>query len=310
MINNEDYFNFFKFCLNKDNQIINYDEAKSLAKTSNLTLKQAIEITVKSNTVKQFNEIKNNNEKKYSDLLYEYKQILEKTTTLAKELKLTNSLEYSFLYTYLLYSGHFSKDKKLLFKTEGRKQIDGFYALDIMNGKGVCLNFSDMLKDFLNHSGFNSATILSSSIYKNDILSKLSIRKGRIHHASTLIQENGNLYIYDTTNLLLLKLKNKDIANVIISNIKKFKYTHIYNYKLYPYNSYNCNLTPKSIAVLDIINMISDFDTPYNKQSYIETHDKFITNLKKNKDIIPDYYNNTKKHIDIISNKLSLIKTL
>ena len=58
---------------------------------------------------------------------------------------------------------------------------------------GVCLNFSEMLKDFLNSSGFNSATIRSSNTYKNKLLEKLLIQDPQPNHATNLILESFKL---------------------------------------------------------------------------------------------------------------------
>ena len=35
------------------------------------------------------------------------------------------------------------------------------YSYDIMNGNGVCLNFSDMLKDILNECGYSSSILIN-----------------------------------------------------------------------------------------------------------------------------------------------------
>jgi len=277
-ISNEDYFNFFKLCLNKDNQISS-GEINKLAEISNLNYTQTVDVIIMSNTIKQFHEIKRNNQEKYSDIFYHYKQILEKTTNLARELKLTTSLEFSMLYTYLLYSGYFSKDRNLLIQSEGRKFITGLYAVDIMAGKGVCLNFSDMLKDFLNDSGFNSAIISSCEV--NKFLEKHDTKK-RATHASNLIIENGKIYIYDSTNMRLLKLKKTDSASIIVNYNNNFKHKYIYNYKLYPYDSYYLNLTPKSASVLDILNTRNDFNYSYDKKTYIQIYDKSIDTFIEN----------------------------
>ena len=80
-----------------------------------------------------------------------YKEILLSTKKLANELNLTNSLELCVLYTYLLWNGYFSKDKQLKYQTVGTNCIPGTYPYTIMSGGGVCLNFSEMLTDFINN---------------------------------------------------------------------------------------------------------------------------------------------------------------
>ena len=75
-----------------------------------------------------------NNREKYSDILFEYKVLLEQISRLAKELKLTNSLELSNLFTCLLWNGYLSKNKENTYKSENRELIDGLFFTSIMDG--------------------------------------------------------------------------------------------------------------------------------------------------------------------------------
>lgn len=303
-----EFFNLFKSCFD-DNDYINYNEAATLAKFADiatLDYGQVMDAVRISNNIKAMYEEQRNNVKIYSDLLTNYKKILDKTTVLARELNLKNSLQFSILYTYLLHNGYFSKDKNLSIQTEERKLISGLYALDIMAGKGVCLNFSEMLKDFLTNSGFNSATIASSITYKNLILKKLLIKNPCMTHAFNLITENGKIYIYDSTNLFFLKIQNTTSAKIIVG-AHNFKYKHVYKYKLYPYDSYFLNINPETFGVLDTLNTRNDFNSPYDSENYIQIQQTCIDEVVRNEKLILDYYDCTKEHIDTIANRLELI---
>ena len=138
-------------------------------------------------------------------------------------------VELSNLFTYLLWNGYLSKTKQHVYRIEDRKMIIGLAFADIMDGVGVCLNHADMLKDFLNTCGYNSSTMINlvdkniKSNYKFDIerksekakkkteilnLAMCPIMKKIGNHAFTLIEDNNKLYIYDSTNLMLLNVIN------------------------------------------------------------------------------------------------------
>ena len=304
-INNQFYI--FKEFLEANNNI-DYEYVTRLRKLEGLSNNDVKKIKEFSKIVKGMRRDAKNNLERYSDLLFDYKIILEKTIMLAKELNLTNSLEYSILYTYLIHKGYFSKYKIINYKLEGRKNIFGLYQLDIMAGRAVCLNFSEMLKDLLNTAGFNSATIASSNTYKNPLLEKLLIRDSHATHAANLILEHGKMYIYDSINEFIFKIESKNNAKIISgADYYKYKYIYLYKYKLYPYQSYYINFNQKETGVLDILHRRNDFDSPYNKENYKETRENCIEIFKQNRQLISDYRDCTSENICTIANRLKLI---
>lgn len=233
-----------------------------------------------------------------------YKNILKKFSTLVNELKLTNSLEISILFTYLMWNGYFSKDQEFNYQIEKRALIDGMYSYDIMNGNGVCLNFSDMLKDILIECGYNSSILLNkiknikemkkfyvpeierNIVKSNNVITKVMplVFKPIINkvgnHAFNLIEENGKLYIYDATNLLFLELNNTIVANILAGNG---------DFKLTPYFSYLFNGS-KERAALDTLHTIDDFKSPYSRKDYIITSENCVELFNKNNDLFKAYY--------------------
>lgn len=195
-----------------------------------------------------------------------YKDILRKTKQLASELKLNNSLELSNLFTYLLWNGYFSKDNLLKFQTDKRLLITNYYGFDIMNGIGVCLNFSDMLSDFLNQFDYNVATIFnivskkvktdymptvkresSKSNFRQRIISAMASPLSNVvgNHAFNFICENDGFYIYDSTNLMMFNLEDKfNCSNVCGTGSAKIK----------PYFSHYLNDSDKSLLALVDLN--------------------------------------------------------
>lgn len=249
--------------------------------------------------------------------LEKYKKILEITKLLSKELNLNNSLEISNLYTYLLWNGYFSKDKFLKHQNKGRIVIPGMYSEDIMSGIGTCLNFSDMLTDFLNEFEFSSATLINISDQNANCNYDVKIERNRskIHkkkqnkltfnyinlykkiigtHAFNLIKENDRFYIYDTTQLSAFKIKNKKKATIISGSGYAY---------LKPYTSYAYNFTQKAINVLNEFNNLKKFESPYDDIDFIETWEKCLELVSNNINLLNDFYN------EIQSDILKIYKT-
>lgn len=323
----KEYF-VFKYCLSFDNLNDCLDEIAKLDEENyNKYLKQIILATaIKSYNDKSI-EIKN----LFEDSQLNYKQILNKFKILTEELNLNNSLEISLLYTYLMWNGYFSKDKKLYYQIEKRVLMQGMYSYDIMNGNGVCLNFSEMLKDCLNECGYSSAILLNKIENKKELkrdyapdIKRNNIKPGLIHktkvallkpitnktgnHAFNLVEDNGKLYIYDVTNLLVLELKNKEYANII---------TGQGNFKLTPYLSYIFNIQ-NGENLINHLNTTTEFTTPYDRYNYIITAENCMQLFNKNKSLFDDYHDDINddilKIVDTLSyykeNKKELLKTL
>lgn len=248
-----------------------------------------------------------------TDSLENYKEILKKYKILAQELNLTNSLEIANLYTYLLWNGYFSKDKKLKYQTHDRLLIPGMFSHDIMDGVGVCLNFSDMLTDLMNEFDYGAATVINrvnkggTRSYKVDIKRKIQKEKFSSkltsplvipltkivgNHAYNLISEKGKLYIYDSTNLTLSTLNSKWESSIVAgkgtSDIK-------------PFFSYSVNESSKAIETLDLLHETSGFESPYSKKDFIITWEECLDFFNNNKYLFDDFHDEIVNNITAIS---------
>ncbi len=287
----------FRKCMTYDYK--GFDDFKDLFNDTNVNYNEIEDTFVLANSIKRIRREDDNNRKKYIDLLSNYKNIINSASNLFKELNLNNSLEYSILYTYLLYSGYFSQNMDFKFQDEGRKTIPGLYAHDIMTGIGVCLNISDMLKDILNNSGFQSS-IMANYEYQNNPIEWLKVMKeDSWNHAFNLIKENEKLYIYDPTNYRLIKIGNITTACSMDNKNK---------YKLYPYGSYYVNTKQREIDLLDEFITTSNFNNYYNINDLNDAKNNCIESVRQNKSLLLDYYDSTKENVDFIANKLVLIK--
>lgn len=241
----------------------------------------------------------------------DYNNILEKTFNLSKELNVDSSLRNSNLFSYLLWNGYFSKDKKLVFQSADRGLISGVFPYDITNGIGVCLNFSSMLTDYLNLSGCSSATLINLIEGKKpDYEINIERQRGKenlrtkslsfllkpvskkiFNHAFNLIDDNNKLYIYDATNFLIFDIENKFSANALDADIKA---------KLNPYFSYMFNSEEKSAKVIDKLNSINN-GSASGVQNFVTLFNDDIAYFKDNDALFSDFYDDIKPNIDKIS---------
>ena len=252
----------------------------------------------------------------------EYKIILQKTKQLAQELNLQNSLEIANLYTYLLYNGYFSKNHSLSYGTGNNDSIEKHFALDIMNGSGVCLNFGDMLTDFINEFDYSAANLINKydAIVNMDNIQEpalktesMSLKKNFLHkiltpfqnitgnHLFTLIKENDKIYIYDATNFIILDIKDRFNCDNICGNG---------SCKIKPYYSHSNNNSDKALKTLQYLNMGTSFTSPYDKKKFICTwevcHEKFSNNSL----LLNCFYDEIKSNIENINANLPIIKKI
>ncbi len=257
------------------------------------------------------------NRDKYSKVMLEYKILLEKMSYLAKELNLQNSLELNILFSYLLWNGYLSKNKEYRFNSNDKKNIPGLFFADIMDGFGVCLNNSEMLKDFLNHNGyisslcqnfFNNKSEVNNIINierKNDeVESKKNlierILKRKPNHVFNIIEDSNQLYIYDSTNLLLHKIINPYESTLI--NGKG-------NFKLFPYQSYMNCANSQEIELLDKLITTDNYSSPYTKEDLISTSEIILEIIQSSRTLLEEFYTDVRPNILCISEMTDKIKS-
>lgn len=239
----------------------------------------------------------------FLEIMKTYKLLLEKMHQLAKELNIGNSLELSILFSYLLWNGYLSKNKKHQYiDYDDEPIILGMNFINVLNGYGVCRNYSEMLKDFLNYSGYQSvilANYMSNNIKVDYIM---DIQKRRIqmpgnsktfqirkaNHAFNLIEDKG-MYIYDPTNLLLYNSKNQSVATLVNGKGKN---------KIFPYQSYDFCYSKEDEKMLDKLFAKEKVISPYDKTDFKSTSEITIDIMKGSHSLLEDFYDEAK--IDII----------
>jgi len=256
----------------------------------------------------------------YSPILENYYNVLKEYSNLAKKLNINNSLLLCSFLSFLLYGGYFSIYGVHNPGFSNRYLINGLYALDLVNGCGVCLNNASLLKDFLQVCNYNSNTLLCKTSIEdmkfdyhlkiNKTLSKEEVLDGsRIEtlkklifekimlkisnigkmHAVTLVHDGEKFYIYDPTNIAVFNIESLDNANLVGG---------VGNIKLMPIKSIQIG----SSDFFDLFRLLDnqDFkDMGYEREEVLESFEKVIKILNDNLGLVVDSYKNI--HDDLVS---------
>lgn len=127
----------------------------------------------------------------YKELITPYNKILKIYSKLAKDIGLTQPLEFGIFFEYLLYNGYFSINKEFHYSLENKK----YGPFSIISGTGVCINMSMLLKDFLSCCDVDSMVLIN--YFKGQTK---DIRPYIIgNHAAVLINDDIS-FLYDITN--------------------------------------------------------------------------------------------------------------
>lgn len=308
LTDNQKKYILFKALMKDRDNIDKYDEL--ISKDNLLFAFKKGFLCALANRERDYNKLKNDT------IFVYYNNIISNLSKLARELKIDNSLEASNLFTFLLWNGYFSFNKRNLYQVEKRNTSLRYYAFDIMRGIGVCLNHSEMLKDFLNNYGYKSSIMINlvdkkaAASYKPDIvrnavdLKKITLVENFLltpfikkigNHAFNLISDDGKIYIYDSTNFLLLKVNDYCSANVING-------TGIF--KLSPYFSQSLILSQSEQDAMDQLFLGKKIITPYDEKEYISSWEKDIEVFNSNIVLIDDFYDDSINDISLVADQL------
>lgn len=263
----------------------NYNEILNMANIN------SIMPTLVYNTAKS--ESKNLNSNK--ELLEYYKIILENYKELANELKLNSSLELSQFLAILIRRGYISVNKQHQYNENNRLLMSGLYPLNIIKGGGVCLDYAELLNDYLDACNKKSAILPCKMQVKYNIKNIPGILLSPIenligNHTINIIEENNKLFAYDITNLRALNINSTSTARTVDNK---------YKYKIKPLVSF-------------IVDPYSDNNNIFDKLFYEEltgalSNEEFILNTKKikevinsNKSLINDSYDNIHNYLELI----------
>ena len=179
------------------------------------------------------------NQTLYQEEIALFQNVLENYKKLAEELHLETTIDKCNLFSYLLWNGYFSYNKEHFYDLNDRHPIIGMYFLDIIFGRGVCLNYADALNRYLQVCGIESAPLIckvnafksqdlecSPAItrnskkvkfsFSNTILSRLTILIEKVgNHTITLVKDHDHYFAYDPTNLIVLNIDGDKTSSIV-----------------------------------------------------------------------------------------------
>ena len=248
----------------------------------------------------------------YKDSLEKYYNILKNYKILAQELNISDALELSYLFAILLYNGYFSSNKKQTYNSKDKLMLPSMYSFDVMCGKGVCLSYSELLTNYLNYCGKKSSLMvckvkLESSMldYELDkqLLMKLKeqlkflLRKRKENHAISLIEDNGNLFAFDVTNMYVLNIINSKIAKVINED-EIFKINPSLTLSEYP----NCD----PYHLLEKL-LFEQIPSAFNKDDIEMAFSKILELSRENVSLFDSVYENVHSDLEFIKKQVEKI---
>lgn len=260
----------------------------------------------------------------YKESLISYNKILQNYKNLAKELNIERSLELSHLFTYMLWNGYFSITKTHSYKLKDRLLLPDMHSFDTIKGNGVCLAYSELLRNYLNICD-KKAAILNCKMptdkkeiqcdyrpeierkqdegFSNILLKYLlfpltqTLQNKVGNHAVTLIEENGKIYIYDPTNLFVLNVEDENTATLINGKGQ---------FDLKPLNS--LVLSPNSDPYNIYAKMFDEnIEKAFTRKEIIFSYENTIELIKNNINLLDDAYDNIHSELEVINNQTNEI---
>lgn len=169
-----------------------------------------------------------------------YKKIVKSFSEILKEEEINDVQHIYEYYNYALWNGYFSENHKLKYNLDRDIYFDN-NGMSIMSGNSVCLNYADMLSAIFKEMGFNSYVMCcyvnpsntkaekirtdkditrkidenstSTPIIDNSFVDGISKVFG--NHAITCVENNGEVYFFDPTNLIYLEKTGINDVSII-----------------------------------------------------------------------------------------------
>lgn len=202
-----------------------------------------------------------------------YNMVIKEFVALGNSLGCNNSLDIGILFALLLRKGVFSITKSHEYDMDGNISF-GQYYVNLFYGNGVCLNYSDMLKDIYRGFGYNSVNMLCDYSILGD-----SDRK--VNHVVTLIEDKEVFYLFDSTFLMTFNCINNESA------VNIFGFGKI---SLLPYLSSCVFSNDKfSFNTLKRFCLRNNSYSLYDKSDFADSYSKIVKVMNENECLISEF---------------------
>lgn len=261
-----------------------------------------------------FDSIRQNLLGTYSEILFKdytrsYFDIVEKISKLIKELNISSIEKMSIIITYLIWNGYLSLNKDFVFQNEDRINKLLLLGLDVINGKGVCLNIASILKDILcsmeRDAHLITCRITNGMISKKDNL-KFNIDRNKSQKHNIITEVIGD--ILPLANHAVVSVSNEDGKHFIIdpTNLRFMNYTSLLK-AAYLGNTRECSIYPFSLYFLEMLTkeeMTKYFLDTYHSKNVLNEEEalKYIeqasATCEKNKALFDDFHDEVHDEIE------------
>ena len=259
------------------------------------------------------------------DCIPNYEAIIRKTAELFAELDITNTIEVCNMFSYMLYSGLFSRNHKYTYKPNSKKstvaQYD--YGMTIMDQTGVCLNtvflLDDVLKELGEYGEMMTVWTMGGTLnYKTPVprgnsenifdrigeFIQYKIQKSskiEANHICEIIEYNDDYYMYDPTCMCIYSLDGT-FESSVLNGTKKVS--------IRPYNALIMNDEENISEVLRhykgiITSCKSDEDRAKIEKITLQLFKKSLQMFNSNKNLIEDFHADIRQNIDRVSEFLN-----
>lgn len=241
------------------------------------------------------------------ELKKNYKKILNNIKKLYVYFDYNDPFYISCFYMYLVWNGYLSHDKKFSFSYNRQADFVSLEGIDVILGKGNCLNLSAFLTDSLTSNGIDAYSL---ACFIPDNLENISYKtksvKQNIHNKNKKLLQNFFEFIYShhiknsTGNHAVTTFKKDNSYYIADPTALAFLYYDKFLVGKYYGNNKNINIfahpmlaskdvNPKNF--FDKINKLKQYENKYNKKIINEIFKEVIKTSDKNKKILDDFYN-------------------
>ena len=235
-----------------------------------------------------------------------YNKIVENFSDFLDEQGITDPQHIYEYYNYAMWNGYFSKDHELKYSVDRKIYIDN-PGISIMSGNAVCLNYADMLSLIFKEMGFNSYMAMCHVDSDNVSIERIRTDKNIVrkinpgssealdrlfknffingitkifgNHAITCVENDGEIYIFDPTNLVYLNKTGINDIN-IVNGTGKFDLRYF------------------SSLLYDNMNIFKLIPSTNNKDYNLEIVDK--EEIKVNIEALEKFYNENEEYINTV----------
>ena len=261
------------------------------------------------------------------DLIDSYNTIVERTARFISINGFNDVISAITVFEYLLWNGYLSYNKSFTYDSETIKyNFKDLYGMDVILGRGACLNISSLQRDIFRKLGYDTHIITSEMngcvdvIYRPDINRNMNSRINMKYEE--VFDNNTHKLNFKSTGNHVLTLVGDDSCNMIVdpTNLEMYYFGEMLDIKNY-FTQYEKSdiLVPHSLLFLEkmkrdefykklkqIVCQVDDKEIVDEMRNQIPViSDKTVKKLKgMNKELVGLYYDN-KFSIDTIYNGLS-----